>query len=156
MPSPSSSSYSVNPFYQHICFLKVSGHSYSLNRSCSLLHLDIGPSPLRSRVNDVFSTRYCESSLTCLPLPTRTRPITSPRTLPLSNMLSSSRPLLLALQHHSKALVVFAMVSVLLIFWKDIIISSVNSISLSSVKDQLYRKPKSSDSIANRTLGVLC
>lgn len=56
------------------------------------------------------------------------------------------------IQNYSKTLVVIAMVFIFLILWKDIIHNALPT--MPNVKETFYKKPKTLDSIANRTLGV--
>lgn len=67
----------------------------------------------------------------------------------------------LTLQNHSRALVVFLMVCILLLFWKDIIRDALPAVpklpdmpKMPSIDSFHKKKPASLDPIANRTLGV--
>lgn len=70
----------------------------------------------------------------------------------------------LTMQNHSRALVVFSMVCILLLFWKDIIRDALPAVpqlpdmpkmpAMPSIDTFHKKKPGSLDSIANRTLGV--
>lgn len=70
----------------------------------------------------------------------------------------------LTMQNHSRALVVFFMVCILLLFWKDIIRDALPAVpklpdmpkmpAMPSLNSFNKKKPGSLDPIANRTLGV--